>query len=64
VTVFADGRVVPMNPAAVGLESGPCQEQFRQVAAVYDYNAADLASVADRLEQLLAMRPCWPAGSI
>jgi dienelactone hydrolase len=60
VTVFADGRVVPMSPAAVaGLlgpqaETGPYQEQFAQRAAVCDYKAADLASVADQLEQLAA----------
>jgi pimeloyl-ACP methyl ester carboxylesterase len=56
VTVFADGRVVPMNPAAVagvlGPQTGPYQERFRQRAAVCDYKAADLASVPDRLEQL------------
>ena len=58
VTVFADGRVVPMSPAAVaGLlgpqtETRPYQEQFAQRAAVCDYKAADLASVADQLEQL------------
>jgi dienelactone hydrolase len=60
VTVFADGRVVPMSPAAVaGLlgpqtETGPYQEQFAQRAAVCDYKAADLASVANQLEQLTA----------
>lgn len=60
VTVFADGRVVPMSPAAVaGLlgpqtETGPYQEQFAQRAAVCDYKAADLASVADQLQQLPA----------
>jgi hypothetical protein len=60
VTVFADGRVVPMSPAAVaGLlgpqtETGPYQEQFAQRAAVCDYKAADLASVADQLERLPA----------
>src|SRR5215471_5167329 len=58
VTVFADGRVVPMNPAAVagvlGPQTGPYQERFRQRAAVCDYKAADLASVADHLEQLNA----------
>jgi dienelactone hydrolase len=57
VTVFADGRVVPMSPAAVagllgGSQAGPYQEQFAQRAAVCDYKAADLASVADQLEQL------------
>jgi dienelactone hydrolase len=60
VTVFADGRVVPMSLAAVaGLlgpqtETRPYQEQFAQRAAVCDYKAADLASVADQLEQLPA----------
>ena len=60
VTVFADGRAVPMSPAAVaGLlgpqtETRPYPEQFAQRAAVCDYKAADLASVADQLEQLTA----------
>jgi dienelactone hydrolase len=59
VTVFADGRVVPMSPAAVagllgGPQTGPYQEQFAQRAAVCDYKAADLASVANQLEQLPA----------
>jgi predicted dienelactone hydrolase len=60
VTIFADGRVVPMSPAAVaGLlgpqtETGPYQEQFAQRAAVCDYKAADLASVANQLQQLPA----------
>jgi dienelactone hydrolase len=60
VTMFADGRVVPMSSAAVaGLlgpqaETGPYQEQFAQRAAVCDYKAADLASVADQLQQLPA----------
>jgi predicted dienelactone hydrolase len=59
VTVFADGRVVPMTPAAVagllgGPQSGPYQERFAQRAAVCDYKAADLASVADQLQQLPA----------
>ena len=60
VTVFGDGRVVPMRPAAVAgllgpqIETGPYQEQFAQRAAVCDYKAADLASVADQLERLPA----------
>jgi hypothetical protein len=37
-TVFADGQVVPMSPAAVagvlGPQSGPYQERFAQRAAV------------------------------
>ncbi|MGH9191315.1 MAG: alpha/beta hydrolase family protein [Acidimicrobiales bacterium] len=56
VTVFADGRVVPMNPDAVagvlGSQAGTYEERFRQRAAVCDYKSADLASVADRLGQL------------
>jgi dienelactone hydrolase len=63
VTVFVDGRVVPMSPAAVagllgGSQTGPYQEQFAQRAAVCDCKAADLASVADQLEQL----PADPSG--
>jgi dienelactone hydrolase len=58
VTVFADGRAVAVNPDAVagvlGPQTGPYQERFRQRAAVCDYKAADLASVADQLEQLPA----------
>jgi pimeloyl-ACP methyl ester carboxylesterase len=56
VTVFTDGRVVPMNPASIGGALGPqtgsYEEAFRQRAAVCDYKAADLASVAGQLEQL------------
>jgi dienelactone hydrolase len=58
VTVFADGRVVAVNPdaqaGALGPQTGPYQERFRQRAAVCDYKAADLASVADWLERLPA----------
>jgi dienelactone hydrolase len=58
VTVFADGRVVPISSDAVagvlGPQTGPYQERFRERAAVCDYKAADLASVADQLEQLPA----------
>jgi dienelactone hydrolase len=56
VTAFADGRVVPMNPAAVGGALGPqtgsYEEIFRQRASVCEYKAADLASVAGQLERL------------
>lgn len=56
VTAFADGRVVPMNPAAVGGALGPqtgsYDEVFRQRASVCEYKAADLASVAGQLERL------------
>jgi dienelactone hydrolase len=58
VTVFADGRAVAVNPEAqagvLGPQTGPYQERFRQRAAVCDYKAADLASVADQLERLPA----------
>jgi dienelactone hydrolase len=56
VTAFADGRVVPMNPAAIGGALGPqtgsYEEVFRQRASVCEYKAADLASVAGQLERL------------
>ncbi|HET9778445.1 MAG TPA: hypothetical protein VFP81_04075 [Propionibacteriaceae bacterium] len=56
VTAFADGRVVPINPAATGGALGPqagsYAEIFRQRASVCEYKAADLASVADKLENL------------
>jgi hypothetical protein len=56
VTVFTDGRTVPMNPAAIagalGPQVGPHEPVFRQRAAVCDYKAADLRSVADCLERL------------
>jgi Platelet-activating factor acetylhydrolase, isoform II len=56
VTAFADGRVVPANPAALGgalgPQSGSHTEVFRQRASVCEYKAADLASVADQLENL------------
>ena len=56
VTPFADGRVIPANPAALGgalgPQSGSHEEAFRQREQVCDYKAADLASVADHLELL------------
>jgi dienelactone hydrolase len=58
VTVFADGRTIPVNPdaqaGALGPQTGPHEERFRQRAAVCEYKAADLASVADWLGQLAA----------
>jgi dienelactone hydrolase len=58
VTPFADGRAIPMNPAATGGALGPQvgshAEIFRQRASVCEYKAADLASVADQLENLNA----------
>ena len=56
VTPFADGRVVPMNPAAIagalGAQTGGHDDVFSQRAAVCEYKTADLASVADQLERL------------
>ena len=56
VTAFADGRVVPMNPAAIagalGAQTGSHDDVFRQRAAVCEYKTADLASVVDQLERL------------
>ena len=56
VTVFADGRVVPTNPAAIagalGAQTGSHEDVFRQRAAVCEYKTADLASVANQLERL------------
>ena len=56
VTAFADGRVVQMNPAAIGGALGPQAgshvEVFHQRAAVCEYKAADLAFVTDQLENL------------
>jgi dienelactone hydrolase len=50
--------VVPMNPAALGGALGPQAgshaEVFRQRASVCEYKAADLASVANQLENLNA----------
>jgi hypothetical protein len=56
VTAFIDGRAVPMNPASIGGALGPqtgsYEEVFSQRAAVCEYKAADLASVAGQLERL------------
>jgi Platelet-activating factor acetylhydrolase, isoform II len=58
VTVFTDGRVVPINATAIG-EMGlfgpttvPYKEQFRLRAAYVDYKTADIQSVVNQLEQL------------
>jgi predicted dienelactone hydrolase len=56
ITAFADGRIVPMNPAAVGgalgPQVGPHQPVFRQRAVLCNYKAEDLRSVANYLERL------------
>jgi dienelactone hydrolase len=56
VTVFSDGRVVAMNPSALGgalgPQTGPHDEAFRRRAAVCEYKALDLRFVADHLERM------------
>jgi dienelactone hydrolase len=58
VTVFADGRTIPVNPdaqaGALGPQTGPYEERLRRRAAVCEYKAADLASVGDWLGRLTA----------
>ena len=53
VTAFADGRVMPANPAAIagvlGPQQGPHDAAFSARGAVCDYKTADLRSVADWL---------------
>ena len=53
VTVFTDGRVVQANQTAIagvlGPQQGPHDAAFKARAAVCDYKAADLRSVADWL---------------
>ena len=56
VSVFADGRVVPMNPAALGgalgPQGGPHDEAFERRRQVCEYKTRDLSSVADHLARL------------
>jgi hypothetical protein len=56
VTAFADGRVVPMDPAALGgalgPQVGPPDAAFRRRADVCRYKACDLSSVTDHLARL------------
>ncbi len=56
VSVFADGRVVPMNPAALGgalgPQGGPHDEAFERRRQVCEYKTSDLSSVADHLARL------------
>ena len=65
VTVFADGRVAAMNPAALGgalgPQTGPYEEAFRRRAAVCNYKAADLRFVAEHLEGLAPNAACLTA---
>jgi hypothetical protein len=56
VTVFEDGRVVPMNPAAVagalGPQTGSPDVAFKARSDVCLYKTADLAFVADQMGRL------------
>ena len=56
VTVFSDGRVVPMNPMAIagalGPQTGSHNDAFRARAAVCVNKAADLAFVADQIRRV------------
>jgi dienelactone hydrolase len=56
VSVFADGRVVPMNPAALGgalgPQGGPHDAAFERRRQVCAYKTRDLSSVADHLARL------------
>ena len=56
VTVFGDGRIVPMNPAAIGGALGPQagshEAAFGARAAVCEGKADDLAFVADQIARL------------
>ena len=56
VTVFSDGHVATMNPAALGgalgPQIGPHDAAFRRRAEVCNYKAADLRFVADHLSRL------------
>jgi predicted dienelactone hydrolase len=56
VTVFNDGRVVPVNPDAVagalGPQTGSHEEAFSARTAVCQRKAEDLAFVADQLDRI------------
>ena len=56
VTVFGDGRIVPMNPDAIGGALGPQAGSHEAVfgarAAVCERKAVDLAFVADQVARL------------
>lgn len=60
VTVFADGRTVGMNPAAIagaiGPQAGDHREVFARRAEVCRYKTADLAFLAGRLGDLFPGR--------
>ena len=62
VTVFEDGRVAAMNPAALGGALGPQtgahEEAFRRRAAVCNYKASDLRFVADQLDRIAPNPAC------
>ena len=68
VTVFSDGRVAAMNPAALGgalgPQIGPHEAAFRRRAEVCNYKAADLRFVADHLSRLAPNRAGLTAGHL
>jgi hypothetical protein len=68
VTVFSDGRVAAMNPAALGGALGPQigrhEAAFRRRAEVCNYKAADLRFVADHLSRLAPNRAGLTAGHL
>jgi hypothetical protein len=59
VTVFNDGRVVPVNPAAIagalGAQTGSHEDVFRARREVCMNKAIDLAFVADQIQHLDAV---------
>jgi len=55
VTIFADGRVVPVSQTfmeGVNSQAGSIEESFRFRASVADYKAADIKFVVDQLEKI------------
>jgi dienelactone hydrolase len=55
VTVFSDGRVIPVSPRfmeGVNSQVGSIEESLRFRAAVADYKTADIKFVADQLERI------------
>ena len=67
VTPFADGRVIPVNPAALGgalgLQSGSHEEAFRQRGKGLDYKAADLRRSPITSSSSTVRQDRWPTRS-
>ena len=63
VTVFADGHVATLNPAALGgalgPQTGPHEDAFRRRAAVCSFKAVDLRFVADQLDRIAPNPLVW-----